>query len=192
MFAPPSASGSLARFVAFRAGDTWSWGEQEFCDYSPADGWALSYILNSPTSRAVLATESVSTASDGRSFSVSVPPAKTAAIPAGDYEVLAVFTNAGQRATVIQPSVTVLPDLVAATGPVDTRSFAKKTLDAIEASLAGDTSPMVQSYEIHGRKIQYTDRELLLRYRQQFRQEYNRERVASGEVQSVDFLPVRM
>lgn len=178
--------------AVFRAGDSWVFCTRSFAGYSSGDGWTLKYVLNCPSGRFVIEGDDVAPAPDGISFAVNVPASETAEITPGSYDLLAVLSKAQQRVTVELPGIKVLPDIAGASGAVDTRSFVKKTLDAIEAALAGDTSMLVQSYEIHGRKIEYTDRSLLLKYRAQFQQEYNQERVARGEICRNDFLRVSM
>jgi hypothetical protein len=165
-----------------RAGDSWTW-KRCFPGYAPADGWSLLYVINSATSRFAFPQSTISADADGQTFDVSLSSAQTSEVAPGTYDFYAILTNATDSLQQTFPleTVYVAPNLAGATAPVDTRSFVKKTLDTIEAAIAGDTSPMVQEYEIHGRKVRYNDRLQLMQLRDRFRAEYRQELIAKGE-----------
>lgn len=166
-----------------RAGDSWRWS-RTFDGYAPGDGWALQYILNSPGGAFYKFPDGVAVAdSTGAGFDVSLTPTQTAGCAPGVYELYAVLSNAdaGGQETIAVGRLKVAPNIAAAAVSVDTRSFAKKTLDMLELAIANDSSPMVQEYEIHGRRVQYINRKELLELRERYRLEYRQERIAAGE-----------
>lgn len=165
-----------------RAGDSWLW-RRIFDGYPSGLGWEAQYVLNSPQGRFAFPAGSITADLDDISFDVLVSSEQTAAIAAGVYDLYAVLTNttiAAQQTIPLQ-SVCVQPNILGATGGVDTRTFAKRTLDMIEAAIAGDVSPHVQEYEINGRRLQYMDRMKLKDLRDQYRYEVRQEQIASGE-----------
>lgn len=171
----------LSEPTRLRAGDSWKW-TTAFDGYSSGDGWTLKYVLNAPgIARFAFPDGSAAANTDGISFDVTVAATATASVVPATYDIVAILTNGSDQRTLELESVQVLPNLAGATGAVDTRSFAKKALDTIEAALIGDTSPHIQEYEIHGRRVKYMDRKVLLDYRAQFKAEYRNEQIAAGK-----------
>lgn len=164
-----------------RAGDSWKW-TTAFDGYSSGDGWTLKYVLNAPgIARFALPDDSAAASSDGTSFDVNVTAAATANVTPATYDIFAVLTKGADQRTIELESVHVSPNIATGTTPADTRSFAKKTLDIIEAALLGDNSPHVLEYEIHGRRVKYNDRLQLLQLRAQYKAEYRQEQIAAGK-----------
>ena len=145
-----------------RAGDTWRW-VRTFPDY-PAPGWVLTYTLFSAA--AVL---SFSAAADGTDHLVDLPPATTAAYPAGRYDWVAHVSNGTDRHQVGASAMTVQPDLAEA-ATYDGRSHARKMLDSINAMLEGRaTSGDLDTIRIaHGQRAVEYSLEQLLKLRQQY------------------------
>jgi len=110
-----------------RAGDTWAW-TRDLADY-PSSVWTLTYTLWTAT-----AAYSVTAAASGDTHSISVPPATTAAYAAGRYEWVARVSDGTDTFTVGAGSIQILPAVGAA---MDTRSHARRMLDAINAMLEG-------------------------------------------------------
>ncbi len=175
--------------TALRAGDSWQW-KRSYGNYPSGAGWALQYILNSPLAKFPFPAGTITADEDGQAFDIAVAPAQTAACPAGNYELYAVLTltvggTVTAQETRLLQSVRVDPNILAGNSPIDTRSFIKKTLDALEAAIAGDQSPLVQEYEIGGqggnRRIKYMDRKQLTDLRDVYAYRYDQERAARGE-----------
>ncbi len=104
----------------------------------------------------------------------------------GPYDLYAVLslTQAGtltDQQTFLLQSCRVDASLAGASAPIDTRSFVKKTLDILEAAILGDASPLVQEYEIAGRRINYMNRTELTKLRDDYALKYRAERAARGE-----------
>jgi len=170
-----------------RAGDSWNWTRQ-WADY-PSSAYTLGYILNSPSNRFAFPSQAITADADNLSFDIQLSPAQTALCVADTYEFVAVLSqaadatdgNLAQQVTMVLQSVKVLPNLVTATGPVDTRSWVKRTLDTVRAAIDGDSRPDVQEYMIQGRSIRKVDRKQLLAWEAEFQYRYDAERRAKGE-----------
>ena len=164
-----------------RAGDTVTW--RRTLDLYPATaGWTLYYrLINAGAKIDITAT------ADGASHLVTVAKATTAGWSAGDYSWVSWVASGTERVTLAQGAITVLPDLAAITAPgYDTRSQAKKMLDAIDAALlslsSGERLAVVEA-EVSARRLKYDMSGLLkLRdvYAAQVRSEESAERVARG------------
>jgi hypothetical protein len=172
-----------------RAGDSWNWSAA-FPAYSAAL-YTLQYIFNSDTNRFALAGAPISASADGQSFDIEAASADTAAIAPDTYSVAAILTGLagtaaeGQQVTLLMGDVRVDANLAAATAPIDGRSFVKKTLDMIEAAIAGNTSPDVLEYEVPGqggsRRIRRIEPGEMLKLRAEYSALYRAELRASGQ-----------
>jgi hypothetical protein len=168
-----------------RQGDSWQW-QRQFPDY-PSNLYQLKYVFNSPKNRFVLdSTTGITADADGQTFDISPTSAQTATCAPDTYQLIAVLIGiggtsaAGDLDTFPLQDVLVLPNIATATGPVDTRSNAKKNLDAIEACLLGNLDPSVAEYTINGRMLRRFDRSELLKEREYWRNEYKAELKAAG------------
>lgn len=151
---------------ALRAGDTWSWAA--YFDAHPAsDGWALGYtLLNSLTRHTATAV------ADGDGFIATVTAAESATYAPGNYSWVARVVKGAEVHTVATGTVRVLPDLTNAT---DLRSHAQKTLDAIEAVIEKRASRDQQAYSINGRSLTRMTLAELIRLRDMYRREVQRD-----------------
>lgn len=158
------------------AGDTVNW-TRTLADY-PAPTWVLTYTLINGTDK-----ETVTAVASGTDHQVAVSASTTAGWSAGIYSWTASVVNGSERFTVDSGTIEVKPDLAAATN-YDTRSHIKKTLDAIEAVIEQRASKDQESYTINGRSLSRTPLEDLLKMRDQYRTEYQREvdaeKIANG------------
>lgn len=171
--------------TALRAGDSWQW-MRTFGDYPSGEGWTLQYVLNASTARFAFPAGSVTPDADGQGFDILVTPAQTASVVPGTYDLYAVLTltvagTVTAQETMLLQSVRVDANIAGANAPIDTRSFVKKTLDILEAAILGDASPLVQEYEIAGRRINYMNRTELMKLRDEYAYKYQQERAARGE-----------
>ncbi len=166
------------------AGDTLQF-DRSIDNFSPVDGWALSYVLTLPGKAPINITGGVITSSNG-TFNINVTAATTAGWAPGKYRWVAYVKAtsgqyAGQRFKVGEGAIEIFPNPETADVTTDYRSDAKKNLDAIDAVLANKVTADVQSYKINGRelvKMKHTD---LLELRGYYFQIYKRERIAAGE-----------
>jgi hypothetical protein len=160
------------------AGDTVTWAKT-LTDYPASAGWVLAYtLINSAAKITITATAS------GDDHLASVAATTTAAWAAGTYTWVATVTKTTQRYTVGQGVITIAPNLAAAS-TYDTRSTAKKALEAVNTLLENyGAKAYLQSYEIAGRKQAFTSPGEFLAFRSKLIAEVAREdnaaRLAAG------------
>jgi len=166
------------------AGDTLQF-DRNFDNFSPVDGWALSYSLTLVGKAPINITGGVIT-STGSTWNINVPGSTTAGWAAGKYKWLAYVkgsgTFAGERFIVAEGVIEIKPNPETADATTDYRSDAKKNLDAIDAVLANRVTADVASYKINGRELVKMRHSDLLELRGYFFQRYKAERIAAGEV----------
>jgi hypothetical protein len=154
---------------SFRAGDTVSWTVAH-PDYPASAGWSLNVTLAHPTlSKLTLGTTAV-----GDAFLVSLTAATTAAYAPGQYAYLARVSKGADTYTLDAGSVTIEPDLAAAT-TYDGRTWAQRMLDAIQAALEGRASSLDLELEIQGRRIRHFTPAELITWHSHFQSEVARE-----------------
>jgi hypothetical protein len=160
-----------------RVGDTLEW-TKSLSDY-PATLWTLKYAFRNASN-----SFDITASADGTDHSVSVAAATTSAYVAGEYTwvgyVLDIATGL-ERHTVSSGNATVNPDLAVA-GAVDGRTYAKRTLDAIQAVIENRASIDQQSYTIHDRQLSRMSVDDLFRFREQFKGEVAAEEAAQSGV----------
>jgi len=160
------------------AGDTVTW-LKSLPDYSAANSWVLSYTLINSAAKIT-----ITTTASGADHLASVAAATTAGWAAGTYSWQAVVTKAAERYTVGTGSIVVAPNLAAA-ATLDTRTSAKKALEAVNLLLESyGSKAYMQGYEIAGRKMQFSSPGDFLAYRSKLMAEVAREdnaaRLAAG------------
>lgn len=128
------------------AGDTIQW-QIALPDYPATGGWSLKYAL-----RGSAGVINITSAASGADHLVSVTAATSSPWAPGTYHYTKyVEKGAGaslERVTLGSGTITVECNWAAVTTAVDTRSHAKKVLDAIEAVLEGRASRSDAEYEI--------------------------------------------
>ena len=160
------------------AGDTITW-LRSLADYPASAGWVLSYtLINSGSKISITATAS------GADHLVTVAAATSAAYTPATYTWHAAVTKAAERYTVGTGQMVVAPNLAAAS-TFDTRSSARKTLDAVNLAMESyGSKAYLHSYEIAGRKQQFNTPGDFLSVRSKLRAEVAREdnatRLAAG------------
>lgn len=129
------------------AGDTWRW-TRDFSDY-PADTWTVTYYFEN-ASKQFNAAASTS----GSSHAVSIAAATTAGYPSGRYRWFARATDGTIVETIEGEEgwIEVLPD-PAASGTRDHRNWARRALDAVQATIEGRATTDQQAMAIGGRSI---------------------------------------
>lgn len=155
--------------ASFVAGDTVQW-IKTVSDYLPADGWVLAYTWSSAG-----ATFSVTASDngDGR-YLVDIPAATSIGYAPGEYKWQANVTLALERHTVDWGSMRVSPDY-ASTAPQDSRTTARRLLDAVEAALEGRADTDQLSYSVGGVSISRMTLSEMLAARNQLKAEVGRE-----------------
>lgn len=158
------------------AGDTVRWSKS-LPDYPASAGWVLSYILLNATSKITLGSTP-----SGDAFTVSADAATTAAWAAGDYAWRAQVSKAGDVFTVADGRMTVRPSFGAST--LDTRSTARKALEAVQAYLTDSKNLAAAEYQINGRQLRRHSLPELWAHRDRLQFEVSKEdaaaRIAAG------------
>lgn len=153
-----------------RVGDSAAWS----FSLPARSGAQLRYRLAGPAALTIPLNES------GGEFTAAVTSATSATFAAGAYfwTLEAVVDN--ERETLATGTVEILPDVGSVTTPFDSRTHAQRMLDAIEASLEGRITADVQVLSIRGRSITKIPAAELLTFRDKYKEEVKRERVAAG------------
>lgn len=170
--------------ASFVAGDTVKWTRR--VPGYPSDSNTLSYTLITRT--AVYQVDGSQVVASGDGFAITIPAATTAAWAAGVYRWQSYISDGdGNRYTVGEGELEILPNLQAQTGGFDDREPDEKMLDAIKDMLSGKLSAGdAQRYTIHGRELQrYTFAEL-----QKLRGQYER-RVRAIRIRRGEKVPSR-
>lgn len=126
-------------------GDSWSW-RTDYADY-PAGTWTATAYLGSSSAQIT-----VPSTADGTTHVFSLSAAQTSLLSAGRYYARVRVVSGSDAYTVEAQWVDILPD-PASQVLVDHRSWARRTLDAIEAFLEGNATTAQQSMQIAGRAI---------------------------------------
>jgi hypothetical protein len=156
-----------------RAGDTAKW-RRELPDYPASASWQLKVTLVGQQGAHTVTADAA-----GDAFVFTLPASTTAGWTAGRYVRTEYVTNGTERYTVDTGEVVLLPDLAAATAAIDTRSHARKVLDAIETWLES-RAPTAGAFEHAGIKIQNYPLADLLALRDRYRAEVRRETAGPG------------
>lgn len=153
------------------AGNTAKW-LKSLPEYPASAGWALTYeLVNAQVRIAFSASPS------GDDHLVAVPASTTAGWVAGDYDWRASATRSGEVYTVGRGRITVAPSFGAAR---DARGHARRTLEAIEATLEGRASSATAEYQIAGRSLKYIPVAELLVLRDRYRRDVQAEEDAAA------------
>lgn len=163
---------------AIQAGDTLTFSKS-LPDYPADQSWVLTYYLVKESSAGTGLNFAAS--ASGSDHLVTVAATTTAAWTAGNYRMIGRVSKDGEKYTVYEGSVTILPDLASA---ADFRSHAKKVLDAIETALETVASAGWAELEVEGFRGKRFNHSDLLTLRDRYRAEYQREldakRAAAG------------
>lgn len=145
------------------AGNTWQW-DRDYADY-PSPTWtATTYFENASKTFSVGGTQ------QGTAHRFTIAAATTTGYPAGRYRVRVRVTD-GSQVFIAESAWTEVELDPAAAGTHDTRSWARRTLDAVEAFLEGNASTAQASMAIQGRSISRWSLPDLAAWRDKLRQE---------------------
>lgn len=179
---------SMSRPTNIVAGDTYTW--QVSCpDYPASDGWALKVTITNVTIRKQI---DAATASDGKSFDVTLPSATSDDLTVvGPYTITEVVwrgTGASlERHTVYTGTVNVTADMTTSGTAADLRTHARKVLEAIEAAIEGRaTRGQLDTTVIGDRQVKYLAPGELLKWRSFYSNEVKREEAAARIAQGLD------
>lgn len=152
------------------AGNTWQW-DADYPDYPQPTWTATAHFENGAKSF------SIASVANGTAHRFAAAASATADFVAGRYYAQVQVTNGTIVHTVESGWVDVLPKLGT---PRDHRSWARRTLDAIEAFLEGNASTAQQSMTIAGRSISRWSIPELTQWREKLVAEVRAEEQASN------------
>ena len=138
--------------TTFRAGDSVTWTE-ELPAYPASAGWALKYKLLWASGTAV----AINAVASGDAHAVSLAASATVDWAAGSATLVSWVEKGVERVTLDQQSVTIQPNLAAAS-TFDGRSQAVKGLADAKAALAAYVAggkAHVAEYDIAGRRMKF-------------------------------------
>lgn len=151
------------------AGDTFSF---EFQHSLYGEGWVANMVAVGPTKINLTANFSENT------FSFTASPTTTANWIAGDYKVSIYAVKENERHTILSRPLIILPNLETITG--DSRSHIQKVLDAINAVLEERATTDQENMSLNGRTLVRTPIGDLLKLKQFYIRELDREKRAHG------------
>ncbi|KQV51350.1 hypothetical protein [Duganella sp. Root336D2] len=143
-------------FSVLTAGDSANWLEpplkrRDHIEPLISAAWTLTYELRGPSSLTLAGVP------DGDGWRVKVSPTDSAALEPGAYTAVMQIVRPDERLTVGRTNVTVMPDPLKITAPIDARSIAEKALADCEAALASfsGSNGKIKSYTIGGRSTEF-------------------------------------
>lgn len=163
------------------AGTSLAW-TRPYGDHAPADGWLLSYSV-----RGGGVVLDVAATDTGTEWRLELSQAATTTIGAGRRTLAGYAARtvpSAERVEVYRAPLFVYPDLAAEGPGFDSRSHARRVLEAIEAVLEKRATKDQAAYSIAGRSLSRTPIPELLalrdRYRAEVAQEDAADRLAAG------------
>lgn len=160
-----------------RQGDTIKW-TRELPDYPSAGGWSLSYtFLSASEVRQVTAAPGATLGA----YDVHITPSTSAQWAPDIYQWVATVSRGSgeslEKYTLFNGTMRLLPNLSGLTS-LDARTHARKTLEAIEATIEGRATSATAEYQIAGRALKYIPIGELLTLRDRYKAEVAREDAA--------------
>ena len=164
-------------------GDIWNWKREDIVsDYPPAS-YTLTYsfrLLSSAATEIALSGSVI--AESATAYTISVPDSTTVGYTKGEYTWQEYISNGTDRIVLNTGTVNLEPNLDADT--TDPRSFWKKVLDAINATIENRASIDQSSMSIAGRSLSRMTPEELFTMRDrasyEVTKELNKARIAKG------------
>lgn len=123
-------------------------------DYSPADGWALSYRVVGDVDGDAVEPSVVTVTAVDAGWDVAIPARATAGLRGGTHRLFGWVTNAGtgERVVIHDERITVTPN-VAAVVPSELLTGNQRILAAIDARLEGRVTGDQESVMINGTSL---------------------------------------
>lgn len=157
--------------TALVAGNTWIW-DRSYADY-PASSWTATAYFER-----VDKTFSAAASASGSAHRFTIAAATTASYPAGHYRIRVRVTD-GTQVFIAESGWCDVEVDPAASGTTETRSWARRTLDALEQLLEQFATTAIQSGSIEGRSYSRSDLQSLTQWRDKLRVEVQREEMGS-------------
>ena len=156
-------------------GDRWMWRRPDLvADYPTAD-YALTYEFHDDAGGGGSHKFTITATETTTDYIVEIASATTASYTAGEYNWYAFITRSSDSQRIAIDEGHTKIELNFANTNADNRSHAKKVLDAIQAVLENRASQDQMSYSIAGRSLSRMSIDDLMRFRDRYRAEYNKE-----------------
>jgi hypothetical protein len=156
-------------------GDRWTWRRPDLvADYPTAD-YALTYEFHEDSGGGGSHKFTITATETTTDYIVEIASATTASYTAGEYNWYAFITRSSDSQRIAIDEGHTKLELDFTNTNADNRSHAKKVLDAIQAVLENRASQDQMAYSIAGRSLSRMSIDDLMRFRDRYRAEYNRE-----------------
>ena len=156
-------------------GDRWMWRRPDLvADYPTAD-YALTYEFHEDSGGGGSHKFTITATETSTDYIIEIASATTASYTAGEYNWYAFITRSSDSQRIAVDEGHTKLELNFANTNADNRSHAKKVLDAIQAVLENRASQDQMSYSIAGRSLSRMSIDDLMRFRDRYRAEYNKE-----------------
>lgn len=151
------------------AGNSYAWSKH--LKYFQSDGWTVHFSITGINNQLTFDAQEESAGH----WSVSISSSQTEVLSEGEYRLIgyAKNTSLDQRVTFYSNFLKVRPDFSQAT---DLRSYAEKTLEAIEAMILKSASKDQQSVTVDGQTLSRRSVPDLMLLRDRFKREVAREK----------------
>jgi len=147
-------------------------------NYSP-DDWTLKASIRGYSSF------DITFQNDGNGgFFYKITPAESSSFNPGFYSYSVYLYNAEDKRTIESGPLEIAIDISAITDPIDTRSHAKKVIDAVESVIEGMANTDAKQMMIDGRQLTRFSHSELLRLRAKYKLEYESELSKSGGIKA--------
>jgi hypothetical protein len=169
--------------VQFTQGETLKWS-RNFTDYPATAGWTLRYVAVGVVGKITINSQAPTDPNDSAIY-INVPSATSEGYTPGFYEWQAYVISAdgSEKHQVLNGVWTIQQSFDALSGDTDTRTHARKVLDAIEAVIEGRATKDQYEYQIQGRMLRLTPLPDLIKFRQLYKAEMQRE-IQAANVQA--------
>jgi hypothetical protein len=177
--------------TSIEQGDTTSWNDEPFTDFSGAlytsANYTLTYTLLSQVSQGASSPLSQAATANGPGWITRLSTVQTAALMPGKTIWQAVLTAANYQGTVARGTTDVVLNLALAGNGYDGRTLNQQRLDALESALAALTGlnggKPVESYRIGTREMRYQNIPDILKAIAYYRTQVNSENAANSIAQ---------
>lgn len=156
-------------------GDRWVWRRPDLVTHYPTADYALTYEFHEDSGGGGSHKFTITATETSTDYLVEIASATTANYNAGEYNWYAFITRTSDSQRIRVDEGHTKLELNFADTNADSRTHAKKVLDAIEATIEGRASQDQMSYSIAGRSLSRMSIDDLLKFRDRYRAEYNKE-----------------
>ena len=156
-------------------GDRWMWRRPDLVAAYPTADYALTYEFHEDSGGGGSHKFTITATETTTDYIVEIASATTASYNAGEYNWYAFITRSSDSQRIAVDEGHTKLELNFANTNADNRSHAKKVLDAIQAVLENRASQDQMSYSIAGRSLSRMSIDDLMRFRDRYRAEYNKE-----------------